>query len=94
MENLNWIDVTRYSQRNKDKINPTAWGATIGKIDIMIHRHIDYAPDVWLMSCSFIDLSKKLENKEIEAAKTEAVALVKHKIESQIADLQKQLGYF
>lgn len=90
---MQWKDTTSYSQREVDRV-PRSWSCDIAKTDVTIFRHIHYPPDIWLIKCNYLGIKRELSSKEVEAAKSEAVALVKGEIEKKIAELQKKLEYF
>ena len=55
----------------------SSWKAKVGNMEVSIHRHIDYDKDRWLLSTRPPFVNKHLlENKDMEAAKKEAIALL------------------
>ncbi len=55
---------------------------------IVIHRHMDYEPDVWLCSVSDLEIEKHvLKAKDVPAAQVEAVKFVKEYVNKLAVDL-------
>ena len=59
-----------------------------------IHHHMDHDPNEWILSCRvFGSMQITLENIDIEAAKVEAVAMVKARLRIMVkARFQTMLG--
>lgn len=93
MRKMHWKDTTSYSQREENRV-PRSWSVDLGKVDVTIYRHIHYPSDVWLLKCNYLGLNRELVSQEVEAAKSEAVALVKVEIERKIVELKRQLDHF
>ena len=90
-----WKDTTSYSQNERGKVAPRTWSSDIGNVDIKIHRHIYYEPDIWLMSCNYLNISNhELDSKDVDKAKEEALSIAKNMIEYRISEFQKQLDFF
>ncbi len=83
---IEWKDRTSYSRSETDR-TPRSWHARAGMIEIAVHRHVSYAPDVWLLSCPPIADKLVLTSKDIDEAKAEAVRYVKHQLYAAIGDL-------
>lgn len=49
----------------------------VGRFRITVHRHIAYPKDVWLASCTDLFSQRELPHKDLEHAKSAAVAKVK-----------------
>jgi hypothetical protein len=75
-----WRDETTYSRDDKDR-NPSIWNLYAGNLKITVHRHIHYAPDIWLLSCSDFYDKYELPDKDVEKAKKRAISLVSEKVE-------------
>lgn len=76
----------RWVENHPVKGKPTSMvQMNVGILSIILHRHIAYAPDVWLLSCNFGIGSWSLESKELEKAKIEALRMVHAEI-SKIND--------
>lgn len=83
-----WEDTTSYS-RGGDR-TPRSWTTYVGSFRITIHRHIDYEPDVWLVSTVPDVLYKMpLASKNVEAAKVQAVAMLQSELQDAIDDIVK-----
>ncbi len=54
------------------------WGHRIvsGDLDILVHRHIDYEPNVWLCSVRGIMEKRVLLSPDLEKAKAEAFSVI------------------
>lgn len=89
---MQWMDTTSYSRGEKNRV-PRVWRVDLGKVDITVHRHIDY-PDAWMLKCNYLGLNRELSSKEVEAAKHEAVTSVKSEIDRKIDEFKRQLVHF
>lgn len=76
-----WNDVTTYSRDDKDK-QPRVWHFDCGDLRVVVHRHIHYAPDAWLLTCSPFFDKRELYAKDADHAKAEALALVREKVKT------------
>ena len=86
---MEWKDTTSYSRSDNERI-PRSWQIKSGSLIITIHRHRDYDPDIWLVSCYELSISQhKLKNKELNQAKNEALLIVKNAIEILRSDINK-----
>lgn len=75
MEDINWKDITSYSQRDKEKIPTTLELRKLSPFDtkLILHRHI-YFPDTWLVTCKGTGIDKvNLHTNDIEEAKKLAI---------------------
>ena len=71
-----WKDVTSFSRGATDR-TPRSWQIDLGKVRVVVTRHIHYGPDVWLMRCDTFKIDKELVSKDIGFAKQEALDIVK-----------------
>lgn len=55
-----------------------------GKFKILVHRHIHYPPDTWLLDCYGLFDNKELASKNLEEAKCQAAALVQVELETAV----------
>lgn len=46
---VKFSDTTSYHQGDKARV-PREFTAKIGKISLVVHRHIDYGPETWLLT--------------------------------------------
>lgn len=83
-----WEDETTYSQNDKKRI-PSIFVFYAGKLRIVVHRHIHYPEDQWLLSCYGIFDKYKLSHKDIKDAKNEALRIVKEEMEKSISIINK-----
>jgi len=85
-----WKDVTSHSQRTPPEERvPRSWSLQCGWLSILVHHHIHYDPDQWLLSCNPFFKHHELQSPGAEAAQEEAVGLVLQKLSDTIKDLQK-----
>lgn len=86
-----WEDTSRFSSTEKDRA-PNQWTVEIdGVITIVIHRHKEYAPDIWLCSCQEIGMdAHELRNKPTELAKFEAVRVVHDWLDERLQAIRKR----
>jgi hypothetical protein len=76
---MQWKDVTTFSQVEKDR-TPQTWVAMAGDFRIVVTRHRDYPPEKWILQCApFFDI-KELAPTDIELAKASALDLVKGRL--------------
>ncbi|MCY9592384.1 hypothetical protein PC41400_14825 [Paenibacillus chitinolyticus] len=86
---ITWKDTTSYSQRKRKDTEPRSWTAVINKADIMVHRHIHYGSDMWLLSSRYLDLDKiELKSKDINEAKNESLDKLKSILEHNINEME------
>jgi hypothetical protein len=84
---VEWKDTSRYSRDDKERI-PNAWSATIGYVDVMMHRHIHYSKDTWLMTSRFLQIEQRtLKEKDDELARREAVEHIRAEMVQLMARL-------
>lgn len=76
-----WKDVTTYSRDDKDRL-PRVWHLDCGDMRVAVHKHIHYAPDAWLLTCSPFFDKRELCAKDADDAKAEALALVREKVKT------------
>ena len=81
-----WKDITTYSKSDKGKI-PKVWENRIHGLRIVVHRHIWYEKDDWLLSCNELGIDNwKLNNKDRNKALKEAIEMITGKLESKIKE--------
>ena len=72
---IEWKDTSSWSRNEKDRSVPKEWTAQVGKFTLIIHHHIDYDPDKWLLTCRpFLFEAHELASTDIGLAKCQAVA--------------------
>jgi hypothetical protein len=86
---MNWKNISSFSRDDTDR-TPNAWEAHAGGLRIVVHRHIHFPKDVWLLSTTPFFDRKQLTSKSIEEAKEEAVKLVCEKARAILADLNTE----
>jgi len=85
---MKWKDITTYSQSFTERI-PDEWEMRTGLFRICVHRHVNYSPNIWLLTCEPFFYRKELPRKDIARAKTYAVALVMRKLLETFRKLEK-----
>ena len=64
---------------------------TINKIKLHIHKNISCSPDIWFFSCENLHIAgQRLESKDLEVAKTQAIALVQVNLEKVLKELYEE----
>lgn len=71
-----WKDTSTFSQGDKVR-TPNCWRISGGGVTIILHRHIHYEKDDWLMSCEPWFTTRMLQSKDVDDAKAEALQKVK-----------------
>lgn len=80
-----WKDISTYSRSDTDR-TPRTWQCHAGGLNIAVTRHIHYPGD-WLLQCVPWFDNYVLKSKDIDAAKAEALALVRRQVEIVLNDL-------
>ncbi|MNC23081.1 hypothetical protein D3C75_710960 [compost metagenome] len=88
---MEWKDVTRYAKGERGNVTPRAWGTDLGSVDMTILRHDDYPPDVWLLRCNYLCVSRVLASKKLEDARAEALNIVKAQMIFKRDELQRNI---
>jgi hypothetical protein len=70
-----WKDVSSYSRDDKDR-TPVSWQLKVGSMAVVVTRYIYAAKDEWTLSCPPFYNHKVLQSKDIDEAKSEAIAMV------------------
>lgn len=81
-----WKDISSYSRNDKDR-TPKTWEFAGVGVRVVVTRHMDYSPDVWLARCEPYFSIVELKSKDIAAAKNEAMNLVKNCLRKALASL-------
>ncbi len=88
-----WKDTTNYVRGERGQIEPRRWERLIGGMRVIIHRHLDYEPDVWLLTtdapCLFLQAA--LKSKDIEDATKEAVRHIASSVRTLFASVEAAL---
>jgi len=69
-----WKDISTYTKNDEERI-PSIWELRVGKVRLLVHRHLHYEEDQWLMSVHG-DVSvtnSPLLKKDVDEAKREAI---------------------
>ncbi len=83
---IKWIDETSYSKSDKER-SPKVWKLKSKDLPLIVHRHIHYGPDAWLVTCDPWFNRYELRTTEEEQAKAMAINLVRTRLKECLADL-------
>lgn len=85
---MNWEDTTSYTQSDKERI-PRIWQLRIGKMRLVVHRHLHHDPDQWLMTVhGDINIDNRpLLQKDLDKAKREALAALHNTLDRLCRDV-------
>lgn len=85
-----WTDVTGYRRGERDEVSPSTWAWRGPRLDmyVMITRWDGEPPSAWFLVCSNVAIvQRKLAASNVDAAKVEALALVRARLAAMLADL-------
>lgn len=73
-----WKDTSSWCKSETDRSIPKSWEYVTDGLRVKLHHHIDYPPEVWLVTCHmlFIDL-EELKARDPEEAKLGALEVVR-----------------
>lgn len=85
-----WNDTTSYRKGETDA-TPRAWTIHFAdRFSVIVHRHIHYPPNAWLVSCHELQIDNKpLRNDKVEKAKAEAVAFIESHLSTMLDAVRK-----
>jgi hypothetical protein len=84
-----WTDVTGYSQDDPSPRTPMSWETTCNWLRIVVTRHRDFDPDVWVLHAHGIGIvAFRLSSRGLPDAKREALSLVRMKLAQALAAIQ------
>jgi len=81
-----WKDITSFSQGEKDR-TPRTWQIQVGRVRVVVTRHIHYSPTAWLLRCENFGIEEVLASSDIEDAKKEALATIRSILSGALAYL-------
>lgn len=81
-----WEDISSYSKSEIERPIKSL-RLKVGYFYIILHRHVHYEKDDWLVNFSNVLNDRLLKNKDLELAKDEAIRLVKQIIDAANKDL-------
>ena len=86
MNKSKWVDGVRSGKVISSELR-------INKIVIQVHRHVSASPDIWWLSCKNVFISmRRLESRDIELAKLQAVQIVSVVFERVVEGLAVEIG--
>ncbi len=83
---IEWIDTTSY-RRGDNERRPRVWRLKSSVLKLIVHRHISYGDDAWLVTCDPLFDNHKLPTTDEEQAKAMAIALVRQRLNEFLAEL-------
>ena len=81
-----WRNVTSVSQNAKARPART-WRANFGNFDLILTRHVDYAPDQWIAYCCGVFPQRAMASKNIREAACQAKAMLQVELETAISEI-------
>lgn len=82
MSKLSWV-ATMY---NGGKVSATS--LTTNSLTIMVQRSVHASPDIWFLSCTALCIKlRRLESKDLELAKLQAIQVISRILESAVESL-------
>lgn len=81
-----WRDVTSFSQNAKDR-TPRTWNAKFGAFNLVLTRHMDYAPDQWTAYCHGVFPQRAMASKDVGEAACQAKAMLQVELETAIHEI-------
>lgn len=71
----------------------TCWTLQLPWIVMLVHRHIHYEPDQWLLSCAQVATDNhELKAKNLGEAKAEAVAFVRERLSEYVKAVEDHIA--
>ena len=89
--NLNWKDVTSYSQRDNKRI-PRTWELDLEELNykVIVARHI-YYENTWLLTCRGANIEQvDLNTDDIDEAKDTAIRIIADYLDKLVERALKQ----
>lgn len=89
--NLNWKDVTSYSQRDNKRI-PRTWELDLEELNykVIVTRHI-YYENTWLLTCRGANIEQvDLNTDDIDEAKDKAIRIIADYLDKLVERALKQ----
>lgn len=85
---MNFRDTTEY-RRNETSREPRTWTAGDDRLQVIVHRHIDYPKDVWLVSWRpSIWPMTELRHKAVALAFREAAHITRERLRAMLAAVE------
>lgn len=65
----------------------------VGAFSISVHHQVHASPDIWYLSCEQLDIRyRRLESKELELAKSQALQIISLNLEKVVQELAVDAG--
>jgi hypothetical protein len=81
-----WHDATSFSQNANDR-TPRTWNAKFGVFNLVLTRHLDYAPDQWTAYCHGVFPQRAMASKDVREAACQAKAMLQVELETAIHEI-------
>lgn len=80
---MNWIDESSYSRSQRGKAEPDIWSLKGAPDRLTVHRY--HGLDGWFVTCRTLGFDvHQLEAEDVEAAKAEAIELVRERFKELV----------
>lgn len=86
---IQWKDQSTHSRSDTAKV-PNNWVANVGRLRVVIHRHVHYSEDTWLLTCAPFFDKKPLKNVLIGDAKEEAIEMIRSELAAAMGVISVQ----
>lgn len=83
---IEWIDTTIYRRGDNERV-PRVWRLKSRALSLIVHRHISYGNDAWLITCDPLFDNHKLPTTDEEQAKAMSITLVRKRLNECLAEL-------
>ena len=82
-----WKDISSFSHSDKERV-PSRFEFRTKSVRVVLHRHIYGGKDDWFVTCVEVDMERQLlASKGTEEAKSEALAMVKARLQAMLTEL-------
>lgn len=81
---MEWKDISSYSRSDTDR-TPKTWALQAEGLKIVVTRHVNYAPDAWLLCCQPFCEYGEIGTGTADEAKAAAVEYVRKNLELCLA---------
>lgn len=87
-----WKNASTFAQGTTDR-TPRVWELPLGWVTAVVHRHVHYPTDAWLLTCEPLGFKGYvLLATDIDKAKAEAIGLVRSRLQRCIDALPADGG--
>ena len=82
-----WKDESSYALGERGKIPPRTWRVQFGKFTLVVTRHIDYPPDVWVSHCHGLWSPREMKSRDVREAACQAKAMLQVELERALREI-------